>query len=204
MPPAGWYPDGAGKVRWWDGEAWTNHEVPSPQPGTATPDDNSQIAQACAIDRIDSLVLEGEGVSRNLGFVVDLVVLVGASGAAAVISPEVESAAGGGWFAVFFATLTLSLSVAFIVFLMVSQRMDGAALIPVAVLALFVSNAVAFALGAGYLDLSGLAGGAPAVVLLQAAGVAMQTYGVLGAILGAAVGSWIGYRLGNAFPASAG
>ena len=22
-PPAGWYPDASGKMRWWDGEQWT-------------------------------------------------------------------------------------------------------------------------------------------------------------------------------------
>lgn len=27
--PAGWYPDGAGAMRWWDGTAWTsNVELP--------------------------------------------------------------------------------------------------------------------------------------------------------------------------------
>ena len=29
-PPAGWYPDSTGTVRWWDGEQWTLHTPPSP------------------------------------------------------------------------------------------------------------------------------------------------------------------------------
>lgn len=29
-PPAGWYPDSTGTVRWWDGEQWTEHQPPPP------------------------------------------------------------------------------------------------------------------------------------------------------------------------------
>ena len=25
LPPAGWFPDGSGELRWWDGERWTEH-----------------------------------------------------------------------------------------------------------------------------------------------------------------------------------
>lgn len=38
-PPAGWYPDGTGTTRWWDGEQWTEHSQPQPaldaQPATS-------------------------------------------------------------------------------------------------------------------------------------------------------------------------
>ncbi|MFT8636440.1 MAG: DUF2510 domain-containing protein [Pseudoclavibacter sp.] len=29
--PAGWYPDGQGQLRWWDGQAWTSFTSPLPQ-----------------------------------------------------------------------------------------------------------------------------------------------------------------------------
>lgn len=32
MTPAGWYNDGAGHQRWWDGYQWTEHYAPAPQP----------------------------------------------------------------------------------------------------------------------------------------------------------------------------
>ncbi len=35
-PPAGWYPDSTGTVRWWDGEQWTEHQPPPP-PTQAAP-----------------------------------------------------------------------------------------------------------------------------------------------------------------------
>ena len=33
-PPAGWYPDSTGTTRWWDGNAWTDHQPPPPPPTT--------------------------------------------------------------------------------------------------------------------------------------------------------------------------
>lgn len=30
--PAGWYPDGSGRRRWWDGVQWTEHFEPPPAP----------------------------------------------------------------------------------------------------------------------------------------------------------------------------
>lgn len=37
--PAGWYDDGSGRQRWWDGEAWTQHTVATEASSTATPSD---------------------------------------------------------------------------------------------------------------------------------------------------------------------
>ena len=35
--PAGWYPDGTGNQRWWDGQQWADHVAPMP-PATANTD----------------------------------------------------------------------------------------------------------------------------------------------------------------------
>ncbi|MEZ3160465.1 DUF2510 domain-containing protein [Microbacterium sp. BWT-B31] len=34
--PAGWYDDGSGRQRWWNGTAWTEHAGPAPTAGTVT------------------------------------------------------------------------------------------------------------------------------------------------------------------------
>ncbi|MFK3678642.1 DUF2510 domain-containing protein [Microbacterium sp. NPDC090218] len=34
--PAGWYDDGSGSQRWWDGQQWTEHVVTAPQPAAET------------------------------------------------------------------------------------------------------------------------------------------------------------------------
>lgn len=33
MPEAGWYPDGRGSLRWWDGTQWTSYTAPIPPSG---------------------------------------------------------------------------------------------------------------------------------------------------------------------------
>ncbi len=37
-PPAGWYRDGTGKARWWNGEQWTVPDHLFPKPPGSTPD----------------------------------------------------------------------------------------------------------------------------------------------------------------------
>ena len=52
--PAGWYDDGAGGLRWWDGSQWTEHRAPrgdDPQAGVATatqPEGEDAAAAAAA------------------------------------------------------------------------------------------------------------------------------------------------------------
>lgn len=37
--PAGWYDDGSGAMRYWDGSAWTEHTAPKPATASAAPDE---------------------------------------------------------------------------------------------------------------------------------------------------------------------
>lgn len=36
--PAGWYPDGSGGQRWWDGSTWTAHYVAPDRPNAVPPE----------------------------------------------------------------------------------------------------------------------------------------------------------------------
>ena len=40
--PAGWYPDGQGGVRWWDGERWTEHTPQPPAQPQAQPETQAE------------------------------------------------------------------------------------------------------------------------------------------------------------------
>ncbi len=60
--PAGWYPDGSGNLRYWDGNAWTEHTAPGPAaavPGEAT------AAPADAASAGDTAVLSEETTWRE-------------------------------------------------------------------------------------------------------------------------------------------
>jgi hypothetical protein len=52
--PAGWYDDGAGMLRYWDGVAWTPHTAPSPAPvapgATIVVRENPPLPQAAVPD----------------------------------------------------------------------------------------------------------------------------------------------------------
>lgn len=51
LPPAGWYPDGQGSQRWWDGNAWTER-VQDPVDGDA-PAGEETLADQTAVDATD-------------------------------------------------------------------------------------------------------------------------------------------------------
>lgn len=43
-PAAGWYADGAGTHRWWDGTSWTSHVMPQSAAATSLPRQDAGIA----------------------------------------------------------------------------------------------------------------------------------------------------------------
>ena len=49
-PPAGWYPDSAGTVRWWDGEAWTDI-TPPPTPEPVAPTEDAALKETATDGR---------------------------------------------------------------------------------------------------------------------------------------------------------
>lgn len=44
--PAGWYDDGSGRQRWWDGARWTDYYAPVPDAGSPQPSANPQALSA--------------------------------------------------------------------------------------------------------------------------------------------------------------
>jgi len=68
--PAGWYDDGSGAQRWWDGQQWTDAPVVAPAAGTPAPSASKTFA-------IVALIVGG--VAFLLGLVPVLGVLLGAT-----------------------------------------------------------------------------------------------------------------------------
>lgn len=42
-PPAGWYRDGTGRTRWWDGKQWTVPDHLLPESPASTPDPDPEL-----------------------------------------------------------------------------------------------------------------------------------------------------------------
>ncbi|KQQ65681.1 DUF2510 domain-containing protein [Microbacterium sp. Leaf320] len=53
--PAGWYDDGSGRQRWWDGTQWTEHFAPIAEPSTTEAEPSATEAEPSAIEAEPSL-----------------------------------------------------------------------------------------------------------------------------------------------------
>jgi hypothetical protein len=93
--PAGWYPDGTGSVRWWDGSAWTEHTQPAAQPPAAP-------SYAPAAQQFGQQPFGQQPRSRGKGWLwavlaaVLVLAVVGGSIAAYFLLGDDDSGGGGG------------------------------------------------------------------------------------------------------------
>lgn len=118
-PAPGWYPDGSGATRWWDGSAWTEHvqpaadqqpaapAAPEPEPAPALPEGalmqaKSHIAGKNALvtvypDRIEwertGLMVLGHGASEVIP--IRAITSVSAKRGGALLTGVVLNTAGG-------------------------------------------------------------------------------------------------------------
>lgn len=141
-------------------------------------------------EKVDSVLDAGSQALAFAGF-------IGVPGIAALISPEVQEAAGDGWWAVLIATFTWTAGCALAVVVWNRSGLAGWPLISATVGCFLVALGVAWILGSGVLDVeSGLqTAGNPFAMVLVFVEVAVRTYGPLGALLGLGIGCWLGSRL---------
>jgi hypothetical protein len=134
--------------------------------------------------------------------VLDLVVPGVAAGFAGAVSPVVEDAAGGGWFAVFLATLTWSLGLAGATYFIVTQKLQSWNAVGAVAGCLLGALIVAGFLGVGVLDVEFATGGGHPVVgfILAFVVAAFTTYGWFGAVLSGGIGIWLGLRFAKRWP----
>jgi hypothetical protein len=152
---------------------------------------DGSVDATAAVGFTETVSREGEQIDN----VLVLVLPVAAAFGAAVVSPDV--AAADGWLAVFLATLAWSGGWALSTYALAKGVVGGVQAI-FAVAGCFVASlTIANWLGVGMLDIAGPGSGAPAGLLAWLAdftGAALMTYGWFGALIGAGVGLWLGYR----------
>ena len=79
--PAGWYPDGQGSQRWWDGTQWTEHAHPDLAAQAGQADAADQVDQTAQTDQAAQFEPTAQPPRKRTGLVITLV----AAGAAVVL-----------------------------------------------------------------------------------------------------------------------
>jgi hypothetical protein len=143
---------------------------------------------------------EGKTVDNGLDAgtkVLGALTYLGVPGLAAIVSPEVQSAAGKGWWAVFLATFTWSMGCTLATVVIKRSGLAGWPQAGAVGLCFVGALVIANLIGTGVLDVdSELAkAGNPIEVIIAFAKVAARTYGPVGALLGLGLGCWLGSRI---------
>lgn len=150
---------------------------------------------------IHQIRTEGKTVDKGLTLGLAALGIPSVSALSAFISPEVQAAAGDGWIAVFFATLTWSLGCALAVVVVGKSGLAGWPLVVGVAIVFFVALGIAVLLGKGVLNIGmPTAPQNPAQTVLDFAAAAFRTYGFIGAVLGGGIGVWVGTRLSTLVP----
>ncbi len=71
-PVSGWYDDGTGRQRWWDGNQWTEHYAPQAQPAPPAPAPSARTANNMGV----SYVRQQKGHSLTLWIILTLLLAV--------------------------------------------------------------------------------------------------------------------------------
>lgn len=79
--PAGWYPDGQGSQRWWNGTQWTEHTQPDPAALAGQTDAAVQVDQTAQTDQAAQFEPTAQPPRKRTGLVITLI----AAGAAVVL-----------------------------------------------------------------------------------------------------------------------
>lgn len=139
-----------------------------------------------AVDR------DGERIDLGLEIVIPIAAMFGTS----VVSSAISEA--DGWFGVFIATLAWSLGWTFTVFMLQRKLAVGIQAFLLTGLCFTASLWIASVVGMGELPVGPMTSGDPEGVwefLGRVIEAAIYVYGWFGAVVGAAIGSWLGYRL---------
>lgn len=152
------------------------------------------------VEAVKTEVDEGKEQAENINHALEWVavllpLLLGPAATAALLSASVQEAAKDGWLAVFLATLTWSLGVGLTTLFVLEGKLQGYNLVFASLGCFIGASVVSGMLGIGYIDvLNQPSGLAPPLRLAWIAKEAVASYGFVGALMGAAVGVFVGYR----------